>query len=77
MRGQNLLQLKKVKCYQCDCTFKKDITLQNDKNTKHAESQKELGDGQFGFVFDVRPGKEKGAELLRNEWNKINHKAKV
>ena len=51
--------VKKYKCNQCVCTLKNCITLQKHKNTKHGESQKELGNGQFGFVFDVRPGKEK------------------
>ena len=61
---------KKYKCNQCSCTFKKDITLRKHKNTKHGQSQNELGPGQFGYVFDVRPGKEEDAELLRKEWRK-------
>ena len=27
-----------------------------------------IGEGQFGFVFDVRPGKEKEAKALRLAW---------
>ena len=61
----------KFKCNKCDCSFKKEITLTKHKNTKHnpkPSNIQELGEGQFGFVFDVRPGKEKEAEELRFEW---------
>ena len=44
--------------------------MKKQKNTKHGQIQKELGEGQFGFVFNVRPGKENEAELLRNYWGK-------
>ena len=63
-------QISKYKCYQCSCTFKKHITLQKHNNTRHGQSIKELGKGQFGFVFDVIPGKEVEAKLLRKEWKK-------
>ena len=49
--------------------------MQKHKNTKHGQIQKELGEGRFGFVFDVIPGKKKEAELLRNDWKK-DHKQK-
>ena len=61
---------KKFRCNKCDCSFKKEITLTKHKNTKHHNKPsniQELGEGQFGFVFDVRPGKEKEAEELRFE----------
>ena len=51
--------------------------LRYHKNTKHHNKPsniQELGEGQFGFVFDVRPGKEKEAEELRFEWK---HKEKT
>ena len=63
-------QVSKYKCDQCSCTFKKHITLQKHKNTRHGQSLKELGEGKFGFVFDVIPGKEVEAKLLREEWKK-------
>ena len=68
---------KKFRCNKCDCSFKKEITLTKHKNTKHHNKPsniQELGEGQFGFVFDVRPGKEKEAEELRFEWK---HKEKT
>ena len=63
-------EVQNYKCNQCNSTFKKDVTLQKHKNTKHGQIQKELGEGRFGFAFDVRPGKEKEAKLLRNYWRK-------
>ena len=57
----------KYKCDQCSCTFKKNITLKKHKNTRHGKSLNELGEGHFGFVFDVIPGQEEDAE---KEWNK-------
>ena len=55
----------KFKCDQCDCTFKKEIPLKKHKNTKHGQLDNKLGEGQFRYVFDVRPGKEDEAEELR------------
>ena len=43
------------KCDQCSCTFKKSITLQKNKSTRHGKSLNELGERQLGFVFDVIP----------------------
>ena len=63
-------EVSKYNCDQCSCSFKKHITLQKHKNTLHGKSLKELGEGQFGFVFDVIPGKEEEAKLLRKEWRK-------
>ena len=60
----------KYKCDQYSCTFKKNITLKKHKNTRHGKSLNELGEGQFGFVFDVIPCQEEEAKLLRKEWNK-------
>ena len=57
----------RFKCDQCDCTFTKEITLKKHKNTQHGQLHNKLGEGQFGFVFDVRPGKEDEAEELREE----------
>ena len=61
-------KIQKFKCDQCDCTFKKEITLKKHKNTKHGQLQNKLGKGQFEYVFDVRQGKEDEAEELREEW---------
>lgn len=62
----------KFKCDMCDSTFKKKITLEKHKNTKHnindCSTKKKIGEGQFGFSFDVRPGKEAEAEDMRLEW---------
>ena len=58
----------KFKCDQCDCSFKADTTLKKHKNTKHGQLNKKLGEGKFGYVFDVRPGKEYEAQTLREEW---------
>jgi uncharacterized C2H2 Zn-finger protein len=74
--GQTNVSLKKhintknlkFRCDQCDCTFKKEITLKKHKNTKHGQLNKKLGEGKFGYFFDVRPGKEYEAEILREEW---------
>ena len=60
----------KFKCDQCDNTFEKEITLRKHKNTKHEQPQNKLGEGQFGFIFDVRPGNESEAKELREEWRK-------
>ena len=38
--------------------------------TKHGNPNMNLGEGQFGIVLDVRPGKELEAEELRDEWRK-------
>ena len=62
----------KFKCDKCDSSFKKNITLEKHKNTKHSKnnstSNRKIGEGQNGFAFDVRPGKESEAEELRLEW---------
>ena len=50
----------------CDSSFKKKITLEKQKNTKHIKNNtkynSKIGDGQFSFAFDVRPGRETEAE---------------
>ena len=66
MKHVNTKSLK-FKCDQCDCTFKKEVTLQKHKNNKHGQLNKKLGEGKFGYVFDVRPGKEYEAQTLREE----------
>ena len=60
----------KFKCDMCNSRFKKKITLEKHKNTKHGKNNLsvKIGEGQFGFTFDVRPGKETEAEELRTEW---------
>ena len=60
----------KIKCNQCKFTLKKDNTLQEQKNTKNGNSNMKLGEGKFGIVLDVRPGKELEAEELRDELRK-------
>ena len=69
--------MEKFRCKKFDCSFKKEITLTKHINTKHnnkLNNIQQLGEGQFGFVFEVRPGKEKEAEELRFEWK---HKEKT
>ena len=46
------------KCKLCERSFKKEITL-----SKHI-----TGEGQVGFVFAVRPGRQKKAKEMREEW---------
>ena len=58
----------KFKCDMCDSSFKKKITLEKHKNTKHSSSNQKIGEGQFGFAFDVIPGKEAEAAELQLEW---------
>ena len=66
----------KFKCDVCDSTFKKKITLEKQKNTKHnlkdCSSKKKIGEGQFCFEFEVRPGKEAEAEEMRLEGKDSN-----
>ena len=52
----------------CDSSFKKKITLEKHKNTKHCLSDQKNWEGKFGFAFDVRPDKETEAGELRLEW---------
>ena len=58
----------KFKCDQCNCSFKREITLKKHKNTNHGQIQEKLGEGHFGYIFDVIPGKEDEAKSLREEW---------
>ena len=64
----------KFKCNMCDAHFKKKNTLEKHMNSKHNKiinsPNKRIGAGQFGFAFDVIPGQETEAELLRLEWRK-------
>ena len=46
---------------------RKKITLEKHKNTKHCSSNQKIGEGQFGFAFDVIPGKEAEAAELQLE----------
>ena len=52
-----------------DCSFKKEVTLNKYKNTKHEPKEnsliRNLGKGEFGFVFDVRQGNKKDIEARR------------
>ena len=68
MINKTVTKQLKFKCDQCDCSFKADNTLKKHKNTKHGQLNKKLGEGKFGYVFDVRPGKEYEAQTLREEW---------
>ena len=36
----------------------------------HGKPQNKLGEGEFGFIFYVRPGKEIEAKEMRKEWRK-------
>ena len=67
----------KFKCDQCNFTFKKQITLKKHKNTKHSQPQNRLGVGQFGYVFDVSPGKQNEAKAMREEWRNDDVEAQV
>ena len=62
----------KFKCDMCDANFKKKNTLEKHINSKHTKiycpPNKKIGEGQFGFAFDVIPGQETEAEVLRLEW---------
>ena len=51
-----------------DCSFKREVTLKKHKNTNQGQIQEKLGKGQFGFIFDVIPGKQDEAKSLREEW---------
>ena len=68
------VKISKHKCNMCEYTCKKEVTLRKHRNAKHGHTSlyknKDLGKGEFGFVFDVRPGKEKEAEDMRLEWKK-------
>ena len=70
--GSNIPAKIKFKCDMCTSSFKKKITLEKHKNIKHSKiyciSNKKIGEGQFGFAFDTRPGKEAEADELRLEW---------
>ena len=62
----------KFKCNMCNLSFKKNITLAKHKNIKQIKNNStftsKIQKGQFGFAFEVRPGKETEAEELRSEW---------
>ena len=66
----------KFKCDMCDANFKKKSTLEKHMNSKHNKTDcspnKKIGEGQFGFAFDVIPGQETEAEVLRLEWREQN-----
>ena len=77
---QNVPKNNKFKCDECDCSFKRELTLWKHKNTRNAEQKsskiKELGKGQFGFVVKGRKKKlsdivkysvEQNEEKLQNE----------
>ena len=61
----------------CDSSFKKKITLEKHKNTKHCSSNQKIGEGQFGFSFDVIPGNEAEAAELRLEWKEKKNNDKT
>ena len=72
--SSNIPDKIKFKCDQCGSNIKKEITLKKHKNTKHdpnnCPSSKKIGEGNFGFAFDARPGQEAAAEALRLEYSK-------
>ena len=61
----------KFKCDLCGSHFKKEITLKKHMNTKHdpnfCPSNKKIGEENFGFALNVRPGKEAAKEALSKE----------
>ena len=64
----NILVKSKFKCDKCECSFKKEVTLQKHKNTKHAEpteiETKILGKAKLGHVPAEKPDKEINADTL-------------
>ena len=64
---QNVPKNNKFKCDECDCSFKREITLRKHRNTRNAEQKsseiKELRKGQFGFV--VKGRKKKLSDIVR------------
>ena len=76
IESANIPEKIKFKCDLCSSSFKKEITLQKHKNTKHdpnyCSPKKKIGEGSFGYAFDVRPGQEAAAESLRLEWREKN-----
>ena len=74
--SSNIPDKTKFKCDLCAASFKKEITLQKHKNTKHDPNyfspNKKIGKGKFGFAFDVRNCKETEAEALRLKWSQQN-----
>ena len=50
---------KKFKFHECGFSFKKEIVLKNTKHNPKPSTLKEIGEGQFGLVFGVRPENEK------------------
>ena len=73
---QKITEKPKFKCDICNCSFKREITLMKHKNTKHEKkshaSDHVIGQGEFGYVFDVIPGKENDADTMRLEWRLDN-----
>ena len=69
----NIPETVKFKCDRCGATFRREITLEKHKNDKHdtnyCSNTKNIGEGNFGFAFDVRSGKEAAAEEMRQEWS--------
>ena len=62
------------KCDKCRCIFKKEVSLNQHKNQKHAEPNtsegKKLGERMFGHVPGLTPEKEIYAETLQNSGRK-------
>ena len=40
---KNIIKQLKFKCDQCDCSFKREVTLKKHKNTNHGQIQEKLG----------------------------------
>ena len=74
IESANIPEKIKFKCDLCSSSFKKEITLQKHNNTRHdpnyCSPKEKIGEGRFGYNFDVRPGQEAAAESLGLEWTK-------
>ena len=64
----NISMKSNFRCDNCECSFKKEVTLQKHKNTKHAEpteiETKIIGEEKLGHVPAVTSDKENNAETL-------------
>ena len=77
----NILVKSKCKCDKCECSFKKEVTLQKHKNTKHAETteieKKIPGEAKLGPVPAEIPDKEINAETLTTKGEKNKTEVQV
>ena len=65
-QGTQASEQIKFKFDLCGANFKKEITLKKHKNTEHEPTyypnEKKIGEGTFGFTFNIRPDKEAEAK---------------